>query len=655
MKPMNFVSNLVSALGETAGRGLRLLRRAADPRMHRRFWALLLALIVPGAPLHVAAQSTAQGVPPPDLMTITVAGPPIEGPIPPREEVLTLEQLLQLHGSGIVVTSCADYQAVARRTFFPFKAIHPACDPLPPGMEIPPHADELEQFARDAIARYLVSRGISPRSGEIDRVIEFKRDVARAVVYTALLEAITIQPRDPAEQMVVNWFQTEVHKRKVLAARFALDEYLRWEVEQCGYRPPPGLSYNPGLTCGNRLTGLFGGSNPPIPNFAQFGAARAYYSSTTASTNRTQVAVAGVLTAGATVAAGLGLGLSAFGVTTTVSTALAAAVFPFSAVATSTTPIYAFAVVGSVAFPVAAALFAIAAAVSAGLDLFERSQLRSRLDQAIQKAIDAPPDLVAMAQDEDQHGVLFLTFIENVSFAGPDPVGEVLPSAWGGSGWTALNTGAILQEIQYKHWSGTNWRAALNNGLFAHAQGNAPAGHMDFEIQYVDSSNVHWTAVFASGAFTVFDRNGVLTFRTDTLEVINHAGQPVRVKLNAAQPQPGLTQPLFLHTPAGATTGHVDSRIDYQTWDGSNWRAFLFVADTSFGFLHVPASGGGFHKDVKINFKGWDNQNYQAVAYKNKVFGVVLPTGKAEFRSQLNYRTHAPAGMLGALWSAQIQ
>jgi hypothetical protein len=254
--------------------------------------------------------------------------------------------------------------------------------------------------------------------------------------------------------------------------------------------------------------------------------------------------------------------------------------------------------------------------------------------KAVEIAKNTVPDLAAMAADEKKQGVLFLTFVETASFEGPDPVPTAVLSSWGGRSWQNPATGALTNIIQYKSWGGSNWQVAFNGSLFAHAQGTSDTGHADFLIRFLDHNRIQWMAVFGNGAFLVYEDLGLLKFRTDTLEMLNHAGQPVRFRLSGASPQSNPLRPLFVHQWQHSAQEHVDSRLDYKTWDGTNWRAFLGTGTALLAsfplwwFLHVPAEGGWFHADFLINYKGWDGLDYTTYAdTANKRFHVARKGG----------------------------
>jgi hypothetical protein len=92
-----------------------------------------------------------------------------------------------------------------------------------------------------------------------------EKNQRRAAVYAALMVIAKAHGRFPREQFLMDWLALQVKQTRVEAARLALAEYDRWQLDPWSYQPPAGYDFPPyTLMPSNSHVWLTTTPNPPV-------------------------------------------------------------------------------------------------------------------------------------------------------------------------------------------------------------------------------------------------------------------------------------------------------------------------------------------------------------------------------------------------------
>jgi hypothetical protein len=111
-------------------------------------------------------------------------------------------------------------------------------------------------------------------------VLKYGRNEIRAALFAQVETAFQTKRSDrtPDQQTLVDTYTRLLREKHAQAARAALNEYRRWTVDPCGYRPPSGFEYDPPFQCSGAGRGplLSSPESPGLKAFVQYGVAKVY-------------------------------------------------------------------------------------------------------------------------------------------------------------------------------------------------------------------------------------------------------------------------------------------------------------------------------------------------------------------------------------------
>jgi len=397
------------------------------------------------------------------------------------------------------------------------------------------YGPDLVQLESDAVATYLSLHNISGADAQV--IYNYGRSdlrsAIRAEMMALLLGIVKKSPdlRTAHEKNLINWLTTIVQSNEITLYRNALNQYLSWQNNPCGFVLDPAvasaynLSYDGIPFCGSPLNGLLAG--PPVPAesyFTAYGMRKSYGASAdTVPYFGSLVTRTGVnLGAIAGTAAGVG-SLAAVGstgaVASDVATILAniegeASILDVAADSLIAGADGAAVLSGSalVAGPAAIILIAIAIGVTAGVQAFSSEQVISDLNnlQAILNQVSkVPPDLAAFHADTTGLGNYKLQMslasqtLPEISSTVPLPAhrNSDLNFAIQGGGSSTLSS-----TLSYEDWIGNIWSAQTWGGWLVQTCSGTNCAQTDSisgDLEYTDWSGVQWTAARYGNVFSL--------------------------------------------------------------------------------------------------------------------------------------------------------
>ena len=489
-------------------------------------------------------------------------------------------------------------------TAYPFANVYPSAD-------FSVYQPALFSFERIAIANYLASYGLPTDAGSIDQLIYNNRNLARAIVFGALLQFIdnpSAYPLPGDTNVILDWATALLRNFRVATAQVAYNEYLKWSNggglnQGCGYQPPTGYGFNAYQdssrpSCYLTLFSMYGfESNIPVPPFAMYGAVISH--ARLNQTNGVQVA-SGTMTEiqademQSEAASGyLASGIVAGAITKPLVARYPARAYQiFKAIRPFTGKLYDYAdviknisagtdgsraglaaaqkteqVIEAVAKICSSTLSASVVAVAGTAveiatslaDMVKMNKAIANVKSGVHTAQTQPLNLQAIVNGPLLHSAdsgtgtreFYGDFIEATLFPGDDPVDpNPLPAF---SAETFTHQAALAQfphqdiNMKYLTWDGSSWSAQYSNGVFYHT---GPDGsiHADRHLNYIDWDGTPWTLErFGSG-----------------------------------------TNAMFVHISQDGSQIFVSPLVNYRTWDNGAWSAFL-------GNNPFPQSPATFH------------------------------------------------------------
>jgi hypothetical protein len=421
------------------------------------------------------------------------------------------------------------------------------CDEI--GSPLPQQAT-LSKFETDIIDALMDLHRIAPEDRPL--VLKYARTSVRGAMVTKLLAIAQTKAADRTddEKTLYSWFQALVWKNEKKRIDSAIAEYHRWNFDACDYTLDPDiaaalhLSYSGAPFCHPDPFSL-GPDAPDKQYFLAIGFQEAYNKPIAnqpggpAITAGTVRAIA--LFASAPVIAVATVAAITIGAPILVSSGVAAAVFPFAAVAGSTLAVAAAAAAAVVFF----VLLAVAIGIIAAIKVFSPTAL-DEMNTERTTVYAAPPDLSTYT---DSSGLLKITQtlvqVTLPEFTSTD----ALPTHQDQDGLFIIQpkdpkdgTSSPHLTLTYEDWDGEIRTATLVHGFFLveHTkQDGTVEKEMTLSIEYVDWSDRQWTGWRRGDTFMSVKGESDPTFTdadtaSPTIDLLDGAGAKVQVSIARA-------------------------------------------------------------------------------------------------------------------------
>lgn len=397
------------------------------------------------------------------------------------------------------------------------------------------YGTDLVQLESDAVSTYLSLHNMS--GGDAQVIYNYGRSdlrsAIRAEMMALLIGMVKKSPslRTAHEQNLINWLTTIVQNNEISLYRNALNQYLAWQNNHCGFVLDPAvasaynLSYDGIPFCGSPLNGLLAG--PPVPAesyFTAYGMRKSYGASADAAPYFGSLVTRTGVNLGAIAGSAAGVGsLAAVGSTGAIASDVSTLLESIANEAAVSDAVADSIVVGAdgaavlsgsalVAGPAAIILIAIAIGVTAGVQAFSSEQVISDLNnlQALLNQVSkAPPDLAAFHADTTglggykvQMSLASQTLPEiSSSVTLPDHRNSDLNFAIQGGGSYALSS-----TLSYEDWIGNIWSAQTWGGWLVQTCSGTNCAQPDSitgDLEYIDWSGVPWTAARYGNVFSL--------------------------------------------------------------------------------------------------------------------------------------------------------
>ena len=400
---------------------------------------------------------------------------------------------------------------------------------------------EVEQALEDqAINDVLALYQLAP--SERSRLLSHGRNLIRGMLFARLLELIKKQAPTTSEQQALASFANRIKQKRIDAATFALEEYLRWKDSPCTYNPPAPFDYDPGSACGSPLANLYlGGPLPPtFEEFQQMGAVRAYgdLNSSAAKQAAAESSRAAVVAGGA---AAVGLGaLVGAAIGSVLPPVVINVIFPFAlrtafiaGVEVSST----FSGASVFAGPAAIVVAALVVLITRTIDVVNASQIQGKLEAAKTEAQNSTINLRQLIADEkglqEFYGAFILATLPDFSDSSVPP-----PSANDRRFLVRQNGSSTTTDsptISYRDWDGNCHTARQSGAWFVDRDQNG-VEKLTISIDYLDWNNDKITAS-RSGLQFILTKEGVpqATRQVDELQYKDCTGTQTSARIKFEQ------------------------------------------------------------------------------------------------------------------------
>ena len=176
-------------------------------------------------------------------------------------------------------------------------------------------------------------------------------------------------------------------------------------------------------------------------------------------------------------------------------------------------------------------------------------------------------------------------------------------------GWFLVEDGHSVRTYPYVHYLGwdnySKWQASIVGGTLRHSAQGASNYHeesyMNFKNSWGQNASMSSPSIKPPVPYTTFQhtQQGTGVVRTGTR--IDY------LTWDNSQWSAQLRSNWFQHTKNGASASHYDVIISYITWDGTKWMAQLQPDGRS--FRHVSETNEERHSNI-LNYKTWDTTNW---------------------------------------------